>query len=662
MGRGWKRISWSASASTTPPNSRRSWARSDSRSRPGSAITGAGHPALQLPARSCLPGGPRDAPAHALLDPGTGTPVNLHIQTLSGTHLVRQYLAGEPSALAFYPGGHPGDPAAYRAKAEEVRGRFDQESRERLTRMLTGGGENGQSRLRRFVEEGGLAVTTGQQPGLFGGPLFSLYKALTAAALARWLEEDLGVPVIPVFWVASEDHDWEEVRRVSLPDMANDLVTLELPDRPGAGELPLHRMPMGPEGPEALEALLALLPDTEFRPDLEADLRAAYREGATLPSAFAELLRRHLAMAGVFILSPEHPEAQAAALPVLLAEARGARERADALARRAGELEAAGYHSQVTILEGGANLFLEGAQGRDRLFVEPSAQGSGRGTGKGEGNGEGGGAAEGPPLRMRREGRVLTQEALAGEAGRDPALLSPGVLLRPVVESTLVPTLAYVAGPGEIAYLAQTAPVFAAHGIRPPVVHPRLSAAVVESRVEKVLRKFGLELADLSRPHHEVVGRVIRDDLPPEVREAMGKLKGAIALGSKELQKAVRQVDPTLAGPVDHVRNQGFSLLDDLEKKVVQARKRESGIAVQQIEKAQVQLFPGGTPQERVFPAVYYLVRYGPELMSRWMDAARGAVLPGRSPGGEGGDEPGHDRGQGPGHDLEAEPAGPTGS
>jgi len=533
--------------------------------------------------------------------------VNLHIQTLSGTDLVRQYLAGEPAALAFYPGGHPGDPAAYRAKAEEVRGRFDRESRERLARILTGGGEGGEARLRRFVEEGGFAVTTGQQPGLFGGPLFSVYKALSAASLARWLEGELGVPVIPVFWVASEDHDWEEVRRVSLPDMSNDLVTLELPDREGAGELPLHRMPMGPEGPEALDALLALLPDSDFRPEVEAALRAGYREGATLPSAFAELLRRQLEPAGVFLLSPEHPEAQSAALPVLLAEARGAGERAEALARRAGELEAAGYHNQVTILEGGANLFLEGSQGRDRLFVE------------------------GAGLRMRREGRVLTQEELDREAGAAPDRLSPNVLLRPVVESTLVPTLAYVAGPGEIAYLAQTAPVFAAHGIRPPVVHPRLSASVIESRVGKVLRKFDLELADLARPHHEVVGRVIRDDLPPAVREALGKMRGDIARGSKELQKAVLEVDPTLSGPVDHLRNQGFSLLDDLEKKVVQARKRESGIAVQQIEKAQVQLFPMGTPQERVFPAVYYLVRYGPELMTRWREAAEGAVLPRRS-------------------------------
>jgi bacillithiol synthase len=537
--------------------------------------------------------------------------VNLQTLAISGSPLVRRYLEGDPDALRFYPGGHPADPEAYLAKAREVDGRFQPADRERLARILTGGGPDAPGRLKRFVDEGGYAVTTGQQPGLFGGPLFSIYKALTAAALARRLEELVGRPVLPVFWVASEDHDWEEVRRVSLPDLGNDLVTLELPDREGAGQRPLHRMPLGSEIDEVRAALVDLLPPSDFRPGIEADLAAAYREGATLPEAFAELLRRQLASAGVFVLSPEHSEAQAAALPVLLAEAGEAEARARALADRSKALEDAGYASQVTILEGGANLFLEGTRGRDRLFVEGPGQ-----------------------LRLRHEGRVLDLEALAAEGAEDPALLSPNVLLRPVVESALVPTLAYVAGPGEMAYFAQTAPVFEAHGILQPVIHPRLSAVVIESRVEKVLRKFDLELAELARPHHEVVGRVVREDLPEEVRKALGEFRGAIARGAQALGLAVREVDPTLAGPVEHLRNQGFSLLDDVERKVVQARKRESGIALQQIEKVQVQLFPGGVPQERVFPAIYYLVRYGSEGMERWAEAAEDAVLPALEPAG----------------------------
>ncbi len=528
---------------------------------------------------------------------------------LKGSELVRRYLEGDPEALRFYPGGHPADPESYHARARTVAARFDREARERLAGMLTGGGADRETRLATFVEKRGFAVTTGQQPGLFGGPLFSVYKALTAAALARRLEARLDAPVIPVFWVASEDHDWNEVRSVTLPDPANELVELELPVPEGAADAPLHRVVPGAALEALREELLALLPASDFRPAVASALEAAYRNDATLPEAFATLLREELAEAGVFILSPESPEAQAAALPVLLAEAEGSIERARVLADRAAGIEAAGFQLQVPILEGGVNLFVEGARGRDRLFLENP------------------GASDPPRFRLRRSGETLTMEALRALATEDPARLSPNVLLRPVVESVLVPTLAYVAGPGETAYFAQTPPVFEAHGIGQPVIHPRLSATVVETKVGKVLDKFDLSIEALARPHHEVAGEIVRDELPDDVRRAIGALRGALARGAKELADAVRGVDPTLVGPVDHLRNQGFSLVDDVEKKVVQARKRESGIALQQLAKAQLHLFPGGKPQERVFPAVYYTVRYGPAVRRAWTEAAEGALL-----------------------------------
>jgi bacillithiol synthase len=536
--------------------------------------------------------------------------LNVVPHPMKGSELVRRYLEGDADALRFYPGGHPADPDAYRARAASVGARFDRQSRERLAGMLAGGGVRGRERLQAFVDGEGLAITTGQQPGLFGGPLYSVYKALTAAALARRVERLLGVPVIPVFWVASEDHDWDEVRRLTMPDPANELVELELPVPEGAGDAPLHRVVPGASLAKLRDALVEGLPASDFRPDVVADLEATYNDASTLPGAFAGLLERQLAEAGVFLLSPETPAAQRAALPVLLAEAEGSVARAGAMAARAAELDDAGLTVQVPILDGGVNLFLEGKRGRDRLFLEDAE------------------AGEEPRFRLRRSGESLSLSDLRRIAAEDPARLSPNVLLRPVVESVLVPTLAYVAGPGETAYYAQTAPVFDAHGIGQPIIHPRLSATVVEAKIGKVLEKFDLPLAALSRPHHEVAGDLLREDLPDEVRRALGALRGSIAKGAKELTEAVRAVDPTLSGPVEHLRNQGFSLIDDVEKKVVQARKRESGIALQQLAKAQLHLFPGGKPQERVFPAVYYTVRYGPAAMAAWIEAAEDAVLP----------------------------------
>jgi len=198
-----------------------------------------------------------------------------------------------------------------------------------------------------------------------------------------------------------------------------------------------------------------------------------------------------------------------------------------------------------------------------------------------------------------------------GRAAADRKALSPNVLLRPVVESAVFPTLSYVAGPGETAYYAQLADYFDAFGIGMPVIHPRFGATAVESKIRKVLDKFELDIQDLGRPFHEISSELAREEIPESVRRAIATLRGAIGKGVGELQAAVREVDPTLKGPVQHVRSQGFAALEDLERKIVHAMKRENEIALAQLQKAQLHLFPEGKPQERVLNPFYYLVRYG---------------------------------------------------
>jgi uncharacterized protein YllA (UPF0747 family) len=191
-----------------------------------------------------------------------------------------------------------------------------------------------------------------------------------------------------------------------------------------------------------------------------------------------------------------------------------------------------------------------------------------------------------------------------------------------VVESAVFPTLSYVAGPGETAYFGQLGDYFEAHGIRMPVIHPRFGATVVEAKIRKVLDKFGLDVPALDRPFHEISSEIARDEVPEEVKKAVGALRGTVAKGVGELNEAVKAIDPTLKGPVQHVRSQTFAALDELEKKVVHALKRENEIALAQLEKAQLHLFPLGKPQERVLNPFYYLTRYGgaflEELLKRF--------------------------------------------
>jgi uncharacterized protein YllA (UPF0747 family) len=162
-----------------------------------------------------------------------------------------------------------------------------------------------------------------------------------------------------------------------------------------------------------------------------------------------------------------------------------------------------------------------------------------------------------------------------------------------------------------VAYFAQLGPLFEAHGVGMPVAVPRRSVTLVEGKVRKVLDKFGLDTSALEKPFHELVGEITREEIPDGVRDALSALRRSIAEGTASLMQAAKEVDPTLKGPITHVRTTALDSLSEAEKKILQAVKRENEIALQQLEKARLHLYPDGRPQERVLNVFYYLARYG---------------------------------------------------
>ena len=451
--------------------------------------------------------------------------------------------------------------------------------------------EAAHSRLGAFLEEGGYFVTTGQQPGLFSGPLYSLYKALTAIKLAEAIEKDIGKPVLPLFWIASEDHDWDESDHTHSLDVENRLQTFRVPPQRGAEHRPLHRISLETGLEDTRNAFEASLPNTDFSRPLMDLLRSSYEPGCTLPQGFHGLFQGLLSDLPILFVDSAHPELKAASATVLLRELRESEAHEELLAQTSTELEEEGFHTQVPILAGGINLFLEGKDGRDRLY------------------------RDGNLFRLHRAGTRLTEQEIRTQMEDDPSVLSPNVLLRPVVENSVFPTVAYVGGPGEMAYYAQLSGLFRAHGIRMPVVHPRRSAVLIERKIGKVLAKFHRTPDSLARPHHELAGEIASDEIPPDVRKAFGEIRGAVGKGTGQLAKAVQGIDPTLKGPVGQARNTAFAAFDEAEKKIIQALKRENEIALEQVEKAQGHLYPLGKPQERVLNPLYYLTRYGPNLI-----------------------------------------------
>ncbi len=445
-----------------------------------------------------------------------------------------------------------------------------------------------------------LAVTTGQQAGLFTGPLYTVHKALSAAALAERLAAAWGRPVVPVFWVAGDDHDFAEIASCDVVGGDGARATVVLRERaPDAPLRPAFREILGPDAAAALERLESLLPPSEFRPAVMDWLRAAYLPDRSLAEAHARAMASLLGEHGVVVLRGWAGPLTRAAAPVLLGALRRAAELDALLAEDAERLRRGGLEAPVEVGAGLALVMVEGAAGRDRLR-----------------------AAGGSRFVTRRSGETFDLGALEGLLRDDPERLSANVLLRPVVEAAVLPTVAYVGGPGELAYLAQAPRLFETLGVPRPVPLPRLAGLLVEPRVRKALDRFGLGPPDLARPESELLGAAARDALPATAAAALEALRAALEGGFAALAREAAAVDRTLERPVESARNQALGATHEIEKKLVAAVKRSSEAGVQQLARARAALFPGGRPQERVYTAASFTARYGAEVVATLAAAA----------------------------------------
>jgi bacillithiol biosynthesis cysteine-adding enzyme BshC len=458
-----------------------------------------------------------------------------------------------------------------------------------------------QANLDALLSGRALAVTTGQQAGLFTGPLYTVLKALTAAALAERLAAEWKRPVVPVFWVAGDDHDFAEIAQCDVVAQDGARAAVRLRERGAdAPMLPAYRETLGADATAALERIEALLPPSEFRPDVLAWLRAAYTPDRSMAEAHAQAMAALLGDCGVVVLRGWSGELKRAASGVLGGALRRAAELDGLLAAEAERLLGAGREAPVEVGGGLALVTVEAALGRDRLRI-----------------GEGGGFV------TRRSGERFDLDALEALLRDDPERLSANVLLRPVVEAAVVPTVAYVGGPGELSYLPQTAPLFAALGVPRPVSVPRLSGFVVEARTQKTLDRFGLSVEALARPEQELVGEAAREALPASATDALAALRRAIEEGYAALAREAGALDRTLERPVESARNQALGATHEIEKKLVAAVKRANETALQQLLRARVSLYPDGRPQERVYTAASFLARYGSAFVELLLGAAR---------------------------------------
>ena len=445
----------------------------------------------------------------------------------------------------------------------------------------------------RLADATAVAIVTGQQAGLFGGPLYTLHKAITAIKLARRVSADYGVPAVPVFWIDSEDHDWEEVRSCAVLDDQLHAHTIRLGDLEGAGERPVARLVLDPQGDAAVSALQGVLPANEFTPGVIAMLRRAYASGRTMAEAFGRVLEHVLGPHGLVVFDAADPAAKPLAAE-LFARALADPGRTSALAAEAGAaLERLGHHAQVAAAEHSSPLFhLDGSRRAIRW--------------------------RGPTAIVGDREVPLTE--LIALARSLPQSFSPNVLLRPIVQDTIFPTACYVAGPSELAYQGQLRQVYAHFDVPMPLVMPRASATVVDSATLRFLSRNEIPFAAFQRQDELTLNRLLESQLPPEVDGSFAEAAQALAARLEAITAAARLVDSTLEGAAKSTLTKMQHDLQTLHAKVVQAAKRKDETLRRQFTRAQAQLFPNGQPQEREIGAVWLLNRYGPAAVDRLLD------------------------------------------
>lgn len=444
--------------------------------------------------------------------------------------------------------------------------------------------------IQRLTGESSLVVIGGQQAGLFGGPLYTVHKALTILSLARRCEEQLGRPVIPVFWIASEDSDIAEVDHAHVLDREGLLRELRMPGLAQA-KIPLSRIRLGEAVGPLLDELAAILPDAGFLEETMTDLRGAYTPGRTYPQAFGAWMAHIFREQGLVLVDPSDNRLKRLALPLFQREIREKSPVTEAVLEQTQRLVHAGYHPQIELRRGFLTLFHQ-EPSRDAITVNEKG------------------------FELKSSGRKFTVEELAALFEKNPGDFTPNATLRPLFQDTVFPTLAAVLGPSEIAYFSQLTLAYARMGVPMPLMIPRASLTLVDAKIDALCSRLGVEVVDVMERGEHIIDDLLKKHVPASLDKRIVDGRVSVADIWRGIVTEIDTLDPTLHRTAIIGSSRALRQFDFIEKKIAQAARRKNTVLRAQVQRLADSLAPKGKLQERVLCVLPFLARYGAGIIS----------------------------------------------
>lgn len=513
------------------------------------------------------------------------------------TPLFLDYVERYERVSQFY-NGSPYVASSYTELAGRIH--YGASSRAALVKILErqnerfGCGDLTRANIKRLSEPGTFAVVTGQQVGLLSGPAFTLYKALTAVRLAQALSAR-GLPSVPVFWLATEDHDLEEVERTSTFDEEYNLVELEDPGERPAPQSHVGRVKLSVEIHQALERLESALPPGEPRDHLLNDLRDSYQPGVTWSQAFGRFIAKIFSRWGVALIDPLDEAVHRQSAPIYEAVIARASVLRGRLMERSRALVEAGYEAQVHVGEDSTLVFVTREGNRTALRERAGA------------------------FSFESDGTISAGELTALLKER-PLDFSANALLRPFVQDTLLPTIAYVAGPSELAYLGQSQVLYAELGRPQPVIIPRATFTLVDARTQRLLEKYRLGVEDAWQGEEHLRRAIAASGFAEGWSARLDETERGIAHLLSQLRDTIAAIDPTLLDTLKHTEEKMKHQLESLKGKISRAALQKSELLARHEQALLRFLFPRKQLQEREVTGAYFLGKAGYELLDRLLE------------------------------------------